>query len=147
MDISDFCRNHKGFSLLAVIMVAGMVAGLALIFADLTRRQQVVRAKAETAVELINLSQRISSELYNRKSCKNTIGTGLVFTPTGGPWPHPVSSIKNRNNEPVIEVGGKYGNGFLKIHSMELKLPEQRGNVMEAKFEVVLEKKQQGDQR
>ena len=121
-------------------MAGGLISGLALVFAEFTKQQQVVKVKAETAIELINLSQRMSGELYNGKSCKNTIGTDVVLTPLGGPWPYPITSIKNINNESIVNVGEKYGNGLLKIHSMELELPKINGNVTESNFVVVFEK-------
>ena len=140
LKVRQLALNSQGFFLLGIIVAGGLISGLGLVLAEFSKQQQVVKVKAETAVELINLSQRISAELYNQETCKNTIGTGVVLTPLGGPWPYPIPSIKNSRNESIIDVGGKYGNGLLKIHSMKLKSPTVNANKVEAKFVVIFEK-------
>ena len=64
----------KGFTLVGVLIAAGMSGGLATILAQLTRQQMVVQTRSQTGIDMDELSQRISNILRNKQACLNTIG-------------------------------------------------------------------------
>ena len=134
------CSNDEGFSIISMIMAAGMMAGLALTLAELTKQQMAIQVKIETAVELVNLSRRISRALYDGESCKNTIGSTIVFNISSTVQSFPIDFIRDKENNSIIEKGGKYGNNMIKVNSMKLEVPKIENNSFEAKFIVVFQK-------
>ena len=132
--------NRKGFSLISMLMAAGMMAGLALTLAELTKQQVSIRIKVEAALELVNLSRKISRMLYDGKSCKNTIGNNPMFTFANTSRSFPVDFIRDKDGNPVLQAGIKYGNNLIEINSMKLEVPKINNKVFEAKLLVVFKK-------
>ena len=112
----SFLNNSKGFSLIGVIVAAGMAGGLALLLTELTKQTMVTQKKAETGVELVALSQRIVRTLYDERACLNSLGAAMPIAPSGGSFP--ILAINSKTNQEIIATGKTYGNRLLKIVSM-----------------------------
>ena len=108
----------RGFTLVGVLMAAGMSGGLATILAQLTKRQMVVQTRTETGIDMDELSQRISNILRNEQACLNTIGfqTDLSSsTAIAG-----ITKIKDMSNRTFVVEGGVYRNNLIGIDSITL---------------------------
>ena len=64
---------NKGFSIVGVLIAAGMMGGLALFLADMTRRQHTTQRQAETGTEITQLQHKILSVFYDGDSCPQTM--------------------------------------------------------------------------
>ena len=138
----SYFRN-KGFSMVGAVTAAGLVGGLALMFAQMTKNQMISQKKVEMEAEIVAVSQRIVRALYDGNACRYTLSTH------SNPTSIPVISngvtlslreIRSKNDKVVFKVGSTYGNGLVKIHSLKLLNPAVTGNSAEAKLEVVMEK-------
>ena len=69
-------RNDHGFSIVGVLVAAGMLGGLSLYLATVTRQQHVTQRKAETGAELVGLHHKIIAVLYDSDACLATLGKG-----------------------------------------------------------------------
>ena len=140
--------KHRGFSMLGTLAAAGLMGGLALMLANLTRQQHVTQKKAETGVELTVLSDRVVNVLYDRESCKNTIDGASPPSSILGGTSFNVDRLRGNGtsvavSSVLLEKGKTYGNRLLKIASMKLKVPSGNtavNNQLEAKLEVVFER-------
>ena len=122
---------------MGVIVAAGMMGGLALMLAQMTKQQHQSQKKAETGVEVVALSQRIVRTLYDGDACMQTLGSGNAIRPN---TPLSVNAIKNKNGRDIVVAGTTYGNRLLKISSIKVVEPVVSGNTAEAKLEVVMER-------
>ena len=109
-------KNNKGFSLVQVMVAAGMMGGIALGVMQLSKQMQTTTVKGETSIEENQLINHISTILLDANSCMETF-KGLSFR-------DPVESIKRvKSNGESIEVyrtGKIYGNRTLQIDRMTL---------------------------
>ena len=140
--------NDKGFSLMSVLTAAGLMGGLALVMAQLTKQQHEMQKKGETGVEVVALSNRIVRTLYDGDACKNTLSTRPNNQPSVVPIINmatkTLGSVRDKNDNKVYETGKIYGNGLLKVDSLKLLSPSISGNQATAKFEIVLHKQSRG---
>ena len=134
--------KNKGFSIVGVIVAAGMMGGLALFLANLTKNQQVAQKKAETGVELTGLHQKILSVLYDGEACTKTLGTGTHIPISGTTQTLPVTQLKNKAGTVVVQTGASGDvNRMLRVESITLK--NVKGNIgltREADMEFVIKR-------
>ena len=127
--------GRSGFTLMGTIITAGMMGGLSLLLAELTKKQHIVQRKAETELEITSMMSRMVRTLYRGEACNRTIGIGQPIT-NGVSIP----SIKDEDGKVIFNKTDKYGNGLLKIDSMTLRNVRTSGNSREMELEVVLSK-------
>ena len=106
--------NAKGFSLVEIMMVAGGLAGLALVGMNMMEQQSKSQVTAEVNFERLEFRRKLSNLIAQKKVCdvnfqNLTIGSQLAM-------------IKNSANVPVIEVNKVYGNNSLKVKSLSTVL-------------------------
>ena len=115
--------HAKGISLVGALAAAGILGGLAMVFAQLTKQQMQAQKRAETGVEIVALSQRVVRTLYDGKACINTLGAGKNITPQAS---FGLDAIKNKDNQVVYQAltsnpnAPSYGNRLLKVASLKL---------------------------
>ena len=136
-------KSIRGFSIINVMMAAGMMGGLALLLAQMTKQQQEAQKQAETGVEVTALSQRIVRTLYDGKACLKTLEGGTTPRIISATNSFAIDSILNKNGQPIIKTMGldpniTYGNRLLKVSSIKLLKPVISGGQAEAELEVVM---------
>ncbi len=102
--------GHRGFSLLEVTIAGGLMGGLALLGASVTKNMFQEKTTSETKMEELEIRRQITTLLSDKAACSNTF-TGLSI---GGN----LSSIKSSAGTVMFESGKSYGNGSLQIESM-----------------------------
>ena len=127
--------NARGFSILGIIIAAGMASGLAMTLANITRDQQVVQRRTESYFEISNLSYLIFRTLENSEACTQTLGRGTAIR-NSARW----TAIKNKDGGIVLDKSEKYGNGLVKIQSMAPKNIQITGNTGEMVLQVTFKK-------
>ena len=135
--------KDRGFSMVGVLVAAGMAGGLSLFLAEMAKNQSQVQKRIETEAEVTAISQRIVRTLYDADACKHTLSTHA--TPASLPviaagTTLNINSIRSKQDKEVFKKDNTYGNGLVKIHSLKLLNPVITGNRAEAKFEAVFEK-------
>ena len=128
----------RGFSIIAVIMLAGLVSGLALILAEMSKQQVLLQESNDSRVEVDALSKRIERILYNPAACIKTIGSGINLTSGGANIE--LLSIKNRRGARIFEKNGIYGNRLVKVISLFIKDITVSGSIAKVNVQVLLEK-------
>ena len=134
--------DAKGFTIIGVIMAAGMLGGLALVLAQLSRQQLFLEKRSESALELAALHQRIERTIYDHTACIRTIkkdSTGNPVTLAPGSAVN-LRHIKNRNGQNVISKNRTYGNDLIKIISLTLEDTAVTGTTAETNLKVTFEK-------
>ena len=131
----SFFLNDKGFSIIGIIMSAGMVSGLAMALSSIVKDQKTVQRKTEGYFEISNLSYRILRTLENDNACTQTLGAGTKIVKSAK-W----SSIKNRNGDIVLDKSKKYGNGLIAIQSIIPKDIKTEGRAGEMNLQVTFKK-------
>jgi hypothetical protein len=101
--------NNKGFTLVEGLILGGLLGGLALVGATMSKNMNQGQATAEAKLEDIELRRQIVTILTDKVACANTL-SGVNI---GGS----ISSIKNASGAVMFQVGGNYGNGSLQINS------------------------------
>ena len=115
--------HAKGISLVGALAAAGILGGLAMVFAQLTKQQMQAQKRAETGVEIVALSQRVVRTLYDGKACINTLGAGRNIIPQAS---FDLDAIKNKDDQVVYQAltadpnAPSYGNRLLKVASLKL---------------------------
>ena len=108
--------GERGFSLVASLIAAGMIGGLALLLADISRQQQSTQKTIETNFEVNSLFNFIVRILQDKMACQLTLGTALPIVDGRN-----IDFIRNKNAQSVINTADKYGNGLLQVESMSLQ--------------------------
>ena len=108
--------TRSGFSMIAVIMAAGAISGLALVLANLNKQQAVIQRKVRTHFEVESVSNTILRLLFDSRACTHTVGFNSNLTEN-----RPVTSIKNSNGTTMYNTVKKYSNNRLKIETITLK--------------------------
>ena len=133
-------NNRRGFSITGVIVAAGMMGGLALFLANLSKQQHVTQKKAETGVEITGLHQKILSVLYDGEACTASLGVDSFIPIAGTNQTRGLNQLKNKAGTVVVEAGKKI-NRLLEVESITLK--NTRGNTgmtREVDMEFVIKK-------
>ena len=101
-----------GFSVAGLLVAAGMMSGLALVLSQLSKRQMIIQRKAETGVEIAELSQRITRTLQDGNACLNTVRQ--IPGPLSVGSTYIVNEIWNENGA-FLTRGGVYRNRLVGI--------------------------------
>lgn len=107
--------DSKGFSLVEVLIAAGMLGVISLGVMKISENQTEVQKKAEVNFEINSISNVISQNLLNGDACGYTLGVGNSIG-SGTIIPE----IKSRNNTVLFNLTTPYGNNQVKINSMIL---------------------------
>jgi hypothetical protein len=102
--------NNKGFSLVEIAVAGGLLGGLALLGASVSKNMIQGQKSAETKMEELEMRRQIISLLSDRTACTNTFSGSTIGSE--------ISSIKNVAAAVIFQTGSEYGNGSLKINSM-----------------------------
>ena len=135
-------NNTKGFSLIGLMASVGLMGGLALILAQLSREQITIQKKVETEIAIGELYQKITRLLQDQQSCMSTVGVGTALAPGSI---QAINSIKNKNGEDVIIKnnpgdGTSYSNRLLRISSLEFRDITVNGSMAVFDLHVTFEK-------
>jgi predicted hydrocarbon binding protein len=106
-------KKANGFSLVEVMIVVGLLSGLAILFNSIVKNMHQGQATAETKMEELELRRIITTTLSDKAACINTF-SGISIG--GG-----VNAIKNNAGTILYQAGNIYGNNSLKIESMITK--------------------------
>ena len=122
---------------MGVIVAAGMLGGLALYLANMSRQQFVTQKRAETGTEITQLQHKILSVFYDGDSCTQTMvrsssDNKLVDGRT-------LDELKNRKGTVVIKKGVPIKR-LLQVERMEIVNAEASGKTREAEIEVTIKK-------
>ena len=130
--------SRKGFSMVGVLVAGGMMGGLAMVLADLTKKQHVAQKVAETGVEITALQGRVVSLLADGEACKKTL-EGTAVNPPPAPAPG-ITGFKNRKGTPVLAVPSPPFNRLVKLNKVELVNIQGSGSTREVDVEITFEK-------
>ena len=86
---------------MGVIVAAGMMSGLALMLAQMTRQQAVTQRKAETGLDMNQLHHRIIGVLYDGDACLKTLTDGNDRVYNG----RTLQKLLNKGGKTVVERG------------------------------------------
>ena len=128
--------NGRGFSIVGIIIAVGMLGGLSLVLAQLTKQQNISQKRAQTMAELSVLHQKILTVFYDGESCTKTLGAGAVLE-VGDK----ISQLKNREGAVVLKEGATY-NRLLEVESMKiLAIEGSVAKTRELDIEIIFAKK------
>ena len=129
--------NVRGFSIVGVLVAAGMMGGLALYLANIAKQQHVTQRKAETGTEITQIQHKILSVFYDGDACTKT----LVL-----PAPHNrlangrvIDELKNRQGTVVVKKGVPI-NRLLQVEQMVLRNVQTTGKTREADIVITMKK-------
>ena len=127
--------DNKGFSVIGVIVAAGMLGGLALYLATLSKKQYTTQRKAETGVEITGLHHKILTVLYDGEACTETLGVGNSLTGMT------LTNLKNKDGQVVVQTGaaGRI-NRSLEVESMVIDNVRGGTETKEADLVVTIKK-------
>ena len=130
------CRNgQSGFSMVASLVAMGIVGGLAVALAELTRQQQEVQKNTETYFEINSLFNLMARTLYDGEACNETLIVGQPVSDA-----RTINQVKNKDGGVVVQIGNKYGNRLLEVVSMTLDNTRINGTSGEVELVVELRK-------
>ena len=127
-------RSHRGFSIMSVIVAAGLMAGLSLMLANLTRQQHVNQKKAETGLEISQLHHRILGVLYDGDACLVTLGKGSALQNE-----RRITKLLNKGGKTVLETGVDI-NRQVRVKEMVIKNVTGTGRTKEAQMHITIKK-------
>ena len=99
------------------IVAAGMMGGLALVLANMSKHQQSIQKRTATHFEVESLFNSIEETLYNKDACLKTLNAAGTLITDG----KNIDFIKNRENGVIFNKTSKYGNNLVQIKSMKMK--------------------------
>ena len=107
-----------------LLVAAGLIGGLSLVLAQLSRQQMTIQKKAETGAEIGELTLRITRLLKNEQACFNTIGANTILV-QNAPTAPVRNNIRNPNNGVVFASSPAtapitYRNNLIRIKSIRL---------------------------
>lgn len=109
-------KNNKGFSLVQVMVAAGLMGGIALGVMQLSKQMQTTTVMGETSLEESQLFNHISTILIDANSCEETF-KGLAF----GDSVESIKRVKSDGNSVEVYTAGEiYGNRALELTDMIL---------------------------
>ena len=141
MKLRTFFSKNSGFSILSVLVGAGLMGGLAMYLASVTKKQHTTQRVAETGAALTELHHKILSVLYDSESCTKT----LVDTGFGGNDRlydgRPLQDLKNKDGDAVVQVGaaGRISR-MLEVESMIIRGIRGGAETKEANLLVTIKK-------
>lgn len=110
--------SQSGVTLVEVLISAGLLGGLALLFARLSTDTMVSTQRVEASSEILSVNNIVSQLLLDSRACRNTFGG----EDTGGTIV--IDAVRSQHDTPidVVEVGETYGNERARVLSMEAVL-------------------------
>ena len=148
--VKKIVTKKRGFSMVGVIIAAGMAAGLAMFIAQTMKQQHSAQKLADTRAEVNAFSQRINRALYDGEACLLTLKQGQTNRNivAGSAGEFTLRTIKNSDGDEIIKTIAEdasvtYGNRLLKVSSMKVWDIRITGNQAEAKLEVVIRRESQ----
>ena len=85
--------------MVGVIAAGGMMGGLALFLANLSKQQHITQKKAETGTEITNLHHRILSVFHDPQACTKTLGEGAALYDG-----RTLTELKNKAGTVILEA-------------------------------------------
>jgi len=120
---SVFLRE-RGFSLLELMVVVGMIGGMALTITKIGEMGNRSVRTNEYMYEKNSFIQEIERYMLNKDFCEATLkNTSITDSPTD------VSSVKSNSGREIFTVGETYGNRAVKFKKLTLQADEP-GNVV-----------------
>ena len=120
--------------MVSMLAAGGMMGGLALFLAEMTKQQHVAQKVAETGVEITALHSRVVSLLADGEACKKTLeGTPVSPAPT-------ITRFKNRKGRDVLAVPSPPFNRLIKLRDAKLTNIQGTGTTREVEVELTFEK-------
>lgn len=105
-------HEKRGFSLAEVLVAAGIMAGLSLVFMKIAENQQKTISQAESRSEELEMLNRIRAVLQQKSACEATFGGQNL----GGT----IASIKQSDGSDVFVVGQEYGNRAIRLTDLTI---------------------------
>ena len=122
---------------MGVIVAAGMMGGLALMLAQMTKQQAVTQRKAETGLDMNQLHHRILGVLYDGDACLKTLTDGTDSVHNG----RTLQKLLNKGGKTVVETGQDI-NRTVRVEKMEVQgIPSPRTGQTEEGHLIVTIKK------
>jgi prepilin-type N-terminal cleavage/methylation domain-containing protein len=109
--------KDKGFSLAEVMVVSGILAGLALVVMRINEISFTSTKRVEVSSEIVTTMNAIGQYLLDGDACENTFTNSPVDLSSNTS----IDSIRNRSNNPVFQVGQVYGNNSIQIESISIR--------------------------
>ncbi len=109
---SKLFLSSRGFTLVEIIIVTGMLAGISAAVMTLMNNMQKGQVTSETKMESLELRRVIMTLLMDKGACENTFNGQAIGSS--------ISEIRNTNNSVVYKVGNKYGNNTVQINDMKI---------------------------
>ena len=107
-------NSNKGFTLVEILIAAGLMAGLSLVMMNIFKQQNFTQKKTESSFELSSLQQGINQTLLNEIACVQT------FAPLGDiRSAATLSTIRSGTGTPVYQANSTY-NKLIKITSIDI---------------------------
>ena len=116
---ASVARSHRGFSIIGVIVAAGMAGGLALLLTRITKEQMVSQKKAETGLEITQVQHKVLSAFYDGDACTQTMGGQDIANL------QPVTKINNRSGTVILTTGTSI-NRLVEVSSIIPQNPQGR---------------------
>lgn len=108
-------KQDKGFSLISVLIAAGMTGLIAVALVEIASQQGQIQKRAQISFGINSISGAITQMLFNIKACTNSLGgTG---TPISESTP---VTIKAPNGDSLYAVGNKFDNGTITIQNIAI---------------------------
>ena len=120
----------------------GLTGGLVMILGQLSREQLSIQKKVETEIVISELHQKIVRSLNDKQSCINTVGVGTILSPG---FTRSINSVKNAKGQNIVVKAGSgsgtsYGNGLIRIPTLELIDIAVNGNTAVLNLQITFEK-------
>ena len=111
---AKFISGQRGFSLVQTLVGAGIIGGLSLVAAQLTKQGTDNKLVADANYGIIDLTGRIQTLVSNNSSCTQSF-TPYSVAPNGTVN---ISALKNTTGNDVYAVNGKYSENKVRINGM-----------------------------
>ena len=110
--MKNFLRNMSGFSLVELMVAAGLLGGLTLGVVKIMGLMQKGQKTSEIKMEVLELRRKVVTLMTDKIACEATfLGPNLKIG-------DPVNHIKGSSGANIISVGNVYGNKRLKVTSI-----------------------------
>lgn len=112
MKFKEFFRKPDGFSLMEIMVAAGLLAVISVAVMQMNKTMSRGQATAEVKMEAIEIKRQVISTLSDKQACEHTlVGKNLGDN---------VDVIKNSNDVDLFRVGQKYGGNALELAEMKI---------------------------
>lgn len=110
-------KKQSGFSLVEVLVVAGLLGGLALVIANINKDMTTTIRRAESTSEIVNIHSAVSQILLAGRGCVNTFQGRNVTVP------FTVNAIRSQTTPiyDVFTVGETYGQDRARINYIQVE--------------------------